>query len=78
MHVEADFFRTRRPELITEAVHVLSIVSRIERMITGGDAFLVDQVLVVWADNLRNREGCQKPLLGEHSSNRSKWAVTAR
>lgn len=31
---------------------MLAVVSRIERMITGGDGFLVDEVLVRWADNL--------------------------
>lgn len=52
MHVEADLFRARRPSFIAEAVHVLAVVSSIEGMVARGDSFLVDQVLVRWANDL--------------------------
>lgn len=56
MHIEADLLRTRRPSFITEAVQVLAIMSRIERMVARGNGFLVDQVLVGWADDLNSRK----------------------
>lgn len=56
MDIEADLLRARRPSFIAETIQVLAIVARVERMVAGGDGFLVDYVLVRWADDLDSTE----------------------
>lgn len=34
---------------------MLAIMSRIERMVARGDSFMIEQILVGWADNLDRR-----------------------
>ena len=35
---------------------MLAIMSRVERMVARGDSFLIEQILVCWADNLNSTE----------------------
>lgn len=56
MHIEANLFRARRPSFIAEAIYVLAVISSIEGMVTGGYCFLIDNVLVRWANDLDGTE----------------------
>ena len=56
MHIEADLFRARRPSFVAEAIYVLAVVSSIEGVVTGGYCFLIDNVLICWADDLDGTE----------------------
>ena len=52
MYVEADLLRARGPSFVTEAVEVFAVISGVERVITRGYSFLVDNVVVHWANDL--------------------------
>lgn len=52
MHVERDLFGVGAPVFVIEAVRVLSILGRIERMVTVGYAALVDLVAARGSFNL--------------------------
>lgn len=46
MHVKRDLFRSRRPMLVAEAINVFPISVGVKRMVTGGDAALMNKELV--------------------------------
>ena len=56
MYVEADLLRARRPSFVTEAVEVFAVIPGVEGVIARGYSFLIDDVVVHWANDLDRTE----------------------
>ena len=55
MYIERDFFRARRPILVTETVEVFAVIFGVEGVVARGDSGLVDKIVVGWVHDLDHR-----------------------
>lgn len=52
MNIERHLFRTRRPVLVAETIDVFAVVLRVEGVVAGGNASVVDDEGVRWVKDL--------------------------